>query len=127
MEQKTPMAYERITSQKAKELLKTFVESRIKTEEGDPSYYKYIHESAILNSILDMLISREPTQIMSQIGLIEVRYEVHLVKQDLVKTTFIDSYITRELAEYMCNSLSYQNPGETYRLVTKIYEKNESK
>lgn len=123
METRTPMAYERITMEKANELLKAYVQDRAEMKEDEPHYYKYIRECAIYESLLGTLIAKDPTYVMDQLYMIEVRYEIHEVMEDFIETKFLESFLSEDLAKWSLKSASDKNPGKMYRLVTKIYEK----
>lgn len=123
METRTPMAYERITMEKANELLKAYVQEKVAVKEGEPHYYKYVRESGLFEALLGTLIAKNPTYIANQLNLIEVRYELHEVMEDFIETKFIESFLLEDLAKWSLAHAYEKHPTKMYRLVTKIYEK----
>jgi hypothetical protein len=125
--QKELIAYEKITTQQGLDIFKKHIEKEMDLRyAADDVVGRLSFKAARYEGLLETLLMNDPTQVLSDLFLIEVRYEVtEYSNEHEIEGTAIKSCCTKALAELIVqnetNLNRYNNGTKVFKLTTKIY------
>jgi hypothetical protein len=125
--EKQMIAYEKITTQQGLDIFKKHIDRQLDLGyAADDVVGRLSFKAGRYEALLECLLINDPTQILKDMYLIEVRYEVtEYSNENEIEGVAIKSCCTKALAELIVqnetNLNKYNNGTKIFKLTTKIY------